>query len=224
MNIKILHDKVRLILNNTQSQYWSPEDIDSMINLAQTDKYRDVYAAYEQTQQVTDAIRPFKKVADHTRTVDGVFLLPADYYHLSNISSLVAVPLEEPPLDPPLPDIEHSGKIYTDGEWLDAMESELLPPTATDIKARVINGAIEVLPPTQSKIRIYFITQPKDVVFAYDLVNDKITYKDQGSVDLEWADSEVNDIIMRTVKYLGIPMKSQIDMQAEQLTQQQASS
>jgi len=215
MDIDVLHNKIRLLLNQGQSIYYSPEEIDSFINMAQTDYYEIVYNQYEATQKITDAIRPFKKIADHTITSDKVFLLPSDYYNVSLISSLVADSLSTP--ESPLPDIEYSAKIYTDGEFVLAGESELLPPTKEDAKCRILNGAIDVLPKTVSKIRIYFIKKPSDVVFAYDLVNDKITYKSQGSVHPEWSDSEISKIIHRTVKYLGVSMESEVDIKAEDI-------
>ena len=215
MFVEKLVNEVRLLMNQGQSQYYPPEDIITALNRAQLDKFRMDYSTFEEKQIVTDAMRNFKKVAVHSRTSESIFLLPSDYFNLTNVSSIIADPLSTP--EAPLGDKEYSGKIYTDGEWLEAMESELLPPTATDIKVRVIAGAIEVLPTTQNKIKIYYLKKPADCVYAYDLVNDKIVFKEQGSVDPEYPETEHTDLVLRTLKYLGISQKDEVDMKAEQI-------
>jgi hypothetical protein len=212
MFVEDLYNEVRLYMNQGQSQYFSPDDVMIALNRAQKDVYRREYVIFESSQRVTDAMRNFKKSADIDRNGELGFVLPPDYFNHTNISGLIP----DITLDPIVYN-EHSGKMFTDGEWLDALESELLPPTNDNLKARIIAGGIQVAPISVSKIRFYYLKKPADAVYAYDLINDKIIFKEQGSVDPEFPETSFTDLIVRTMKYLGIAMKDQIDVQAEDL-------
>lgn len=215
MFVEELYNEIRLYNNQGQSQYFSPEEVMLALNRAQKDKYRAEFKVYEATQMVSDAMRNFKKTFDLSHTQDKVFTIPPDYFNQTNISSLLPDPASTPEV--PLPEIEYSGKIYTDGEWLEAKESELLPPENEHIKARIIAGFIEVLPITVTKIRLYYLIRPVDAVYAYDVINDQIVFKEQGSVDPAWPETEFTDLIVRTLKYLGITQRDETDMAAEKL-------
>lgn len=214
ISVKSLVDEIRQYANQSQSQYFSPEEITTAINRAQTDKYRTDYSLFEAEQMITDSLRNFKRNEDIS-IASGLFPIPDDYYNTTNISSLVADSLSTP--ENPLPDVEHSGKLFTDGEFLDAAESELLPPEIEFIKARIINGNIQVLPKTVTKIRLYYLSQPVDVVYAYDLTGDKIVFKEQGSIDSDFPNSESSDIIARTLIYLGITMREEVLLGTEKI-------
>ena len=212
MFVKALYDEVRLYINQGQSQYYSPDEVMTAFNRAQTDKYREEYIAFESTQRITDALRNFKKTVEQDVNVDGFFNLPIDYYNITAISSLVAVPDTTP-----VQYEEYEGKVFTDGEWLLAAQSELLPPEEKNIKARIINGKIDVLPKSVNKINIYYLKEPATAVYAYDLINDKITFNEGRSVDTEFPKTEHTDLILRTLKYLGISMKDEVSIQAEKI-------
>ncbi len=215
ISVKSLVDEVRQYANQSQSLYFSPEEMTTAINRAQTDKYRSDYSIFESNQMITDSMRNFKRTVDIPIGLDSLFPIPDDYYNVTNLSSLLADPLSTP--ENPLPDKEYSGKVFTDGEFLDAAESELLPPENEFPKARIINSNIQILPQTVTKIRLYYLSQPVDVVYAYDLVGDKIIFKDQGSVDSDYPNSESSDIIARTLVYLGITMREEILVGAEKI-------
>ena len=212
MFVEDLYNEVRLFMNQGQSQYYSPDDVMIALNRAQKDVYRREYLIFESTQRVTDALRNFKLAVEIDRTNEGEFVLPIDYFNHTNISSMIP----DITVDPIVYN-EHSGKMFTDGEWLEALESELLPPTLEDPKARIIAGNVQVAPLGVSKIKLYYLKRPVDAVYAYDLTNDKIIFKEQGSVDPEFPETSFTDLVVRTMKYLGISMKDQVDVQAEDL-------
>ncbi len=207
MFVEDIHNFIMFLKNQGQSQWFPPEEIMAALNRAQTDKYNFEYKRFEDTQEITDAFRPFKKTKDIV-FADDKWLLPTDYFHATNISSLISGE-------------EYKGKLYTDGEWLDVKQSTLLPAEAEHIKARIINGELEILPTTGiATVRLYYLKKYVHAVYAYEQIDEKITFKEQGSVDPEWPELEHNDLIIRTLKYLGIPLHDNLFIQAEQFTKQ----
>ncbi len=221
MLIKTIFDFIQFLKRQGHSQYFSPEEIiDGAFNRASLDLYLDERRLFEKTSIIGDNLRNFKKNVTISRNGNDLFPLPTGketptpipiYFNWTNISSLVTVDSVES---------EYRGKIYTDGEWLDSITSSLLPPTDKNIQARVIDGSLEVLPLTQDKIKLYYLTKPDEAVFAYDLVANKITFKEAGSVDPNWPITAHNELIMRTMRYLGIALTDQVMMMVEDLIKQ----
>jgi len=159
-------------------------------------------------------MRPFKVTKDIDVDSNNLYPLPPDYNYDTNIGSLITENNVES---------EYPGKIYTDGEWLDAKTSQLLPPDDKNIKARIISESVEVVP-VVPKIRFYYLKNYADAVFAYDTVGNKHIFKEEGSVDPEWPPMEHNDLLMRTLRYLGIPLQSKFFVAAEDFIKQPATS
>lgn len=211
MFVQKIYDFIMFLKNQGQSQWFSPEEVMMALNQAQGNKYRTEYKQFEETLEVTDALLPFKTHEDITKDgATGLFLFPEKYVHFTNISSLLME-------GTPAVEVEYKGKIYTDGEWTDAIQSQLLPPEDKHIKARITKDGIHVKPDTANNIRLYYLKYYTDANYAYDLVNGKITFKEQGSVDPDFRPIEQTDLIMRTFTYLGIVLNDEFRAQAEQL-------
>jgi len=215
MFVEGLYNFIMFLKNQGQSQWFSPEEIMAALNRGQIDKYNSEYKHFEKTQEITDSFRPFQKAAQ-VDFADDKWALPGDYFHATNISSLIDTIENEGEEDETTITTEYKGKLYTVGEWLDAKQSTLLPPDIYHIKSRVINGELEVVPVTGVlKVRLYYLKSFVDAVFAYDMNDNKITFKEQGSKDPEWPQLEHNDLVWRTLKYLGIPLHDEMFIQAE---------
>ena len=214
MLIKQIVEEIQLYLNQSQSQYFPPEDIVTALNRAQLDTYAKYYKIFEATQKVSDALRNLKSTVQLFRNSEnGQYGLPANYFNAISISSMVTVPDTSDPVQYE----EWGGKIFTDGEWVLAKESDLLPPNEENPKSRIIGQFIEVVPAAVISIRLYYLKSMPAAVYAYDVVNEQIVYKDQGSVDVSFPLTEYTDLIAITCKYLGFSMKDQMDIQAEQI-------
>lgn len=223
MLIETIFDFIQMLKRQGHSQYFSPEEvINHAFNRASLDLYLDEHRMFEKTGRIGDNLRNFKRVIDISRDGNGLFPLPTGletptaldpYFNWTNIGSLVTE-------GSPSVESEYRGKVYTDGEWIEANTSSLLPPEDKNIQARIINGSLEVKPISQPKIRFYYLSKPVDAAYAYDLVNNKITFKQDGSVDPEWPITAHNELIMRTVRYLGITMTDDVLMMAENIIKQ----
>lgn len=225
MLIDKIYDFIRFLKNQGQSQYFSPEEVIGLaFNRASLDLFIDEHREFESNGRIGDNLRNFKVETDITKNVDDKFLLPTGeetppiplYFAKTNIGSLVTEG------DPPV-ESEYRGRFFTDGEWIDANTSSLLPPEDKNMQARIANLEIKVKPDTLTKIRLYYLTKPVEAVYAYDTVLGKITFKEDGSVDPDWPITAHGPLIMRTIKYLGITLSDQVLIYAEDFIKQSAS-
>lgn len=225
MLIDKLYDFIRFLKNQGQSQYFSPEEVIGMaFNRASLDLFIDEHKEFEANGRIGDNLRNFKTELDITRNGEGKFLLPTGaetpanpiYFNKTNIGSLVTE-------GTPAVESEYRGKFFTDGEWIDANTSSLLPPEPKNIQARIAKAEIMVKPDSVTKIRLYYLTKPVDAVYAYDPEDDKIVFKIDGSVDPDWPITAHGSLVMRTIKYLGITLSDQVLIHAEDFIKQSAS-
>jgi hypothetical protein len=214
MLIEKIYNFIQFLKNQGHSQYFSPEEVISYaFNRASIDLYLAEVKEFEKTGQITDNLRNFKRTKDIDRDSNQKFLLPVaageEYFNATAVSSIVD-------------GAEHSGNLYTDGEWVEANTSELLPPEVKYMNARIIKDEVQVKPDEVAKIRLYYLKQPVDAVYNYSLVSNKITFQEQGSVDPDWPITAHNQLIMRTLRYLGIAINDQVMVQAEDFIKQPA--
>lgn len=103
MFIEELHDFINLLKNQGQARYFNPEDIDAALNRSQLDLYREYYKLFEDTQEISDSLLPFKM--SHTyNTPANSQSLPSDYAHLTNVSGIIDGQ-------------EYPGLIVSDDKW-----------------------------------------------------------------------------------------------------------
>lgn len=88
MFIEDLHEFINLLKNQGQARYYNPEDIDMALNRAQLDLFREYYKMFEDTQEISDSLIPFKKEFTYAAPA-STQSLPADYAHLTYASTVI---------------------------------------------------------------------------------------------------------------------------------------
>jgi len=197
MFIQKLYEFITWLKNQGQARYFPPEEVIDALNRAVLDKYKTDWRFYEQKNELTDTLGVFMRFPTLTKQGD-YFVLPEDYRHTINHEAINPT------------DSEKTFKLLekTTGEWVDVKLSKLLPADyevgyfrryKVDSEWRV-----DVLPSDVEQIIYYYLKEPVQAVYAYDIVNGRPEYKEQGSVDVEMPTFVHNDLIVQTLKYLGI--------------------
>jgi hypothetical protein len=88
MFIEDLHNFLNLLKNQGQARYYNREDIELALNRSQLDLFREYYKLFEDTQEISDSLIPFKE--DFTyNTPSDIQSLPDDYAHLTHASAVI---------------------------------------------------------------------------------------------------------------------------------------
>ena len=85
MFIETLVDFINLLKNQGQARYYNPEEIMQAFNRSQLDKFREDYKIFEETQEITDSLRPFKLDFEYN-TPASINPLPTEYAHFVEFS------------------------------------------------------------------------------------------------------------------------------------------
>lgn|SRR3990167_11253380 len=103
--------------------------------------------------------------------------------------------------------------VYSPIEVLDKdkeyyrLSSKIVPPTRENPLAVFESTYIQIYPTNISNINFPYLRYPVDANWGFTLVNNRPVFNPATSVDLEWEDLTVNDIIINALQSIGISLK-----------------
>jgi hypothetical protein len=154
---------------------------------------------FQITQKITEDLKVFQTNANLIINNQGQSNYPADLaytipglgYKTQKNNETIFVPIEV---------LDKDKEYYR-------LSSKIVPPTKEYPVAIFENTYIQVYPVSISNINFSYLRYPKDAVWAFTLVNNRPVFDPVNSVDLEWEDLVVNDIIIRVMQSIGISIK-----------------
>ena len=229
MTILTAHTLFDLVANKDGSDFWSHQDYDNFLDIAQIEYFAQLIGNLKQHQpgrpvpniavgqnsRIAEELNPFKtKIQFHTDTYDattmpyavddGILVLPADYEHMSAVVSIVSHPVAGI-IERPIDEID-------DEEWPRRSSSSLIPPSQENGMYRW-NGTA-----ANKSLRIEF--RPKDIsgelhyyrrplkpnyVFTINPTTRVETHDANASTDLEWGEVAAHNILVRALELAGVP-------------------
>ena len=203
MTIKEFHDNIRLIANIGQSQYFSPEDLDLMINNAIKKFYEQEYAHFEATQKISDTLGFFKSISAAPVTLDanGMANLPTDMYHLSSVEAI----LED--------NSRGSIELIKDSAWLNRKHSAgFAPSTDYPIARQIGMSKIEVAPIGTGNVKeiiMYYLRSPATAKYGYtpNASGTGWTYVEGDSTQVDWPEISHNSVMDKALGFVGTALR-----------------
>ncbi len=209
MDLQVIHDKFRLILNKEQGGWVSPEEIDSYLHTAQMWRFNECLAMYANDQDAKDALSVFSVKHTFAAVTGGLIELPLQgealpYERLSTVwvqyYDNVAAKTRYKPV-----------KILPEDELASRLDSQLLAPTVSDPVGEEPNpGQIQLYPASAMSGYVYYLTTPQPPIFDYTMVGRVITYDQAGSTQLLWNERNINKILVRALQLAGVNLSDEL--------------
>lgn len=234
MSIKDVHDIILFYLNKAQNGYVTHEEIDAVLDKAQLALFNQYHtnpklpsqaqsALYGESQRIDDALSTFKSRYTFTpqQSPSGVLTLPADYLHLLSLYTTV--------YNNQLWRNVYAGvQVLSEEELIERLESQVIPVSQEDpIAIMNSQNRIQLFPEQGQTGGVYYLRRPAVPKFAYTQNGRVITYvppnpnNPNSSVDLEWRDFDINNVISIALSYYGLNMSSAEVIQFAELKSQQ---
>tara|TARA_R110002020_G_scaffold54322_2_gene151594 strand:- start:125 stop:847 length:723 start_codon:yes stop_codon:yes gene_type:complete len=236
ININELYKFVQFVSNKEQSGYVKPSEFNLAVDRAQMQLFMERYnnpaeyqpgrpvprVAYQQTQKVSDDLRPFIKKVYQPLLNGGKFLwsnLP-DYMHLSSLrAQYYKVDNTNGESE-----LRSSGvRILDDSELSSYLDSSILQPTPEYPIAAIYNGYLQVYPTNITGIDVTYLSRPikANWAFTVNATTGMPDYDDATSTDLNWSDELFNEIGVRILSFIGVNLKDNTITQYSELKKQQ---
>lgn len=214
MDLQVAYNQLLFWINKFQGSFYSPEELDAIVDMGQMSYYKDCFVKYGTGQRLTDALANFKKKPTFTTNSSGLLSTPVDYMNLIDIIPMVGIqPVECP--------------VLNEDEITYRRKSQVIPNTTSNPFAEIVAGWDYQLYPmvAQSGVFSYFSRPPKPF-FKYTIVSGRVIVYDQaGSTQLGWPDDEIQPLLIWTLQSIGINLDDQeVSQFAELKTQQNLTS
>lgn len=208
-NINDLWNLQLFIIRKERGGFISPQQGCTALDAAQMEKFNEDFKFYQINQQIVDALSPFKTRYQFTSASDGNVTNPSDYQHLLGSVFTVSGSTVNPV------------HFVNEDELPNALISQLRPVTLTKPIAIDSAEGFQLYPQSQQTGFFTYLRRPAIPVLGYTQVGRDITYDPNTSTQLEYYDVYLDNIVARSMKYLGINLDEQAVQQFAQLQQQQ---
>lgn len=205
MDLQEVHNTIRFYLNRFQQGWYTPPEIDSMLDRAQMQLFAERQPVYAINQKIHDSLLPFKAEYLFTNGTSpaGLITLPVDYEHLLTVETVI---------------IDGIVTLFVPVELLNEAEvsyrrSSQLIPLSTKYPVGLLKSAgtdkkFQIYPASVSAGTVYYLRRPVAPEFSYTVSGRTITYDQPGSTQLEWDDPNIEKIIFKALGLLGINLQA----------------
>ena len=198
-----------LIKKNNAGGYVSPSELDMVLNRAQVQYFNKLYGnqndyrydrpdpkiSYAVTEKISNSLSPFLENTTLTTDANGQVAIPASMYQTVSLTkSINNVPYE-------VTRVEQDRVANNLTSYYDAPDNEF--PIYSQLKDKY-----QFYPKTAGvAYNLFYLRKPAEMVWGYTLVNGRPQYNANLSVNPEWEDVDMNEIIYLALSYIGINLK-----------------
>jgi hypothetical protein len=196
-NIVEINDLLRFIIRKERGAFITIEEADDALDAGQLDAFSDYFKSYGETQQVHDALRPFRVRQSFTSDANGLVAFEDDYLHI-------------------LPDVYtvtgstiNKVRFVNEDEFVTAITSQLRPVSTSRPIAKDASTGFYLYPETAQSGFYTYLRRPAKPTYAYSIVDRVVTYDENASQQIEFSDIYINNIIAKALKYFAINLAEQ---------------
>jgi hypothetical protein len=206
MNIQECLDFLNFWINKSLGAYYPPDDLIDIIDRGQIALYNDYQPKASTSQRIKDALSPFKETFAITpaNSVGGlVTISDENYLNLLDISIRYAVSAVPRTVQVPI-------MLYNEDERAERLNSQINPVTVTSpIGEQVGVGSFQLYPESQYFGKATYYRRPVKPVFAYNVISGRvIVYDEDASTQLEWNETQINEVLLKALESIGINLGS----------------
>jgi hypothetical protein len=206
MNVNEVYKLIDFIVNKSQNGYVSPDEFNLIINQAQV-SYMDYLAGQFQQYQ---AGRPIPTVQWGNNETTRQRVTPFIYNDLLSVDSqgFAAYPYGFLITDTMWTGVY--GKVkFVQQDYLSNYLNSRITPVATNPIYLIEREGFRFYPNDITQARISYIRQPNEIVFGYTLDSNGLPiYNPATSVDPEWQELDLLEIISRALRMIGVNLQS----------------
>lgn len=210
MTLLQVHDFIDLITAQERGGFNTYAEKDAALDRASLVLFEAYRKQYSTSIEAKEALAPFRERYDYTTNGTGEITLSSgqNFVHLLSMDVMVN--------DPDAPSGFNADRRYpvsfpNEDELADRLNSQTKQPTRTAPVADIIGvGFYNLYPQVVHAGTIYFLKRPVAPVFSYTQVGRVITYDPNTSVQLEWTEPYLNNVIFLAIRFLGINLNNEI--------------
>lgn len=217
MGIDQVFDRLNFYINKFTGSWYTIPELEDLTDAGSIAIYSDFKPKYATSQLIKDALSPFRKFWDFTPsdTVSGIIVVPLDRDYLDLLDIQIEFGISNRT-------IFYAVDLINEDERANRLNSQIDPVTVTSpIAEQLAPRYFRMYPLSGYTGRVTFFSRPVKPVFGYNIVSGRIiVYNPFTSTQLQWRDTEINQVILKSLEIAGINLSAgDLAQFAEQKTQ-----
>lgn len=216
MNINEFKNFVEYIVRKKNSGYLSPEQFNMAVNRAQMTKFAELIgdlkgqnspsnpkAPIEFNKRVLEDLKQFTNPISINVSRSGQANYPSDYVRWVRFAYKTGKNTSSgspETLYLPIEVVDEEKEYYK-------LSSVIVPPTKEYPIVVFKNTYMQFYPTNLGVVQMTYLRQPETANWGYTMTSGRPVYNPATSIDLNWPDIAINDIVTRTCSYIGISIK-----------------
>jgi hypothetical protein len=202
VDLEVIHETLRFYLDKFQMGWYSPAQLDSVLDRAQMQFFNNTKPQYAISQDLHDTLLPFKAeyVFVNGTSPAGLITFPDNYESLITVevtiidsSVVLNIPVE----------------LMNEAQISDRRSSQLTPvSTRYPVGLLKAGRLFQLFPTSASAGTVYYLRRPVAPEFVYAQTGRTVTYDQLASTQMEWDDTAMEKIMFIALGLLGINLQS----------------
>lgn len=219
ININTIKEICELVVNKNQSGSLTPARFNTACQSVNWEWFNFCYGQpvlskngqqsndmfWQSTEKITNNLRPFIKKVVLQIDPTGKANKPTDFVQTSSVRYWYGTK-------------QISVDFANDGDLEEYVGTELLAPTKQFPVYAVYHDRLQFYPKDLGRVEFTYLRTPATPVWGYTTVNGRPVYDPTTSVDFEFPEENINEIVSRICKLWGINIREQ---QIQQFANQQ---
>lgn len=219
MNLQEKFDFLNFWINKNTGSWFTISELEDLVDRGSIALYNDYQPKASTSQRIKDALSPFKETYQITpaNSVGGIVTIDDDDY-LNLLDLSIRYTISAVPRTVQVPII-----IYNEDERAERLNSQIDPVSITSpIGEQIGHGSFQLYPESQYFGKATYYRRPTKPVFGYSVISGRvIVYNPNTSTDVEWLETQQDELLLKALSSLGINLGSaEIAQWSEIKTQQ----
>jgi len=217
VSVNSVYQKVLLLTNKSGGAgYLVPEDFNNYIAMVNTDKMNNEFSRFQQTQKVTDTVKPFIVTKNIPISSNGKVLYPNDYYFFLALGTYnkdeyisETAKCNDEGITPNYNNITQVPIKLIDNDKFRVRNLSPLYAGNTDFPfATMYNDYIQVAPRNLGVCFMDYLKTPNTPIWGYTLDSFGLPIYDSAtSTNFDWDENTENDLVRMVCLYFGLEVR-----------------
>lgn len=201
MNLQQVFNYLNFFINKYTGSFYTITELEQLLDRGQMAYYSDIKAKYATSQLVKEILSPFRSSYNFTTQVSGYIIVP-DTTYLDLLDIQIYFSVSDRTVYAPV-------KLVNEDERANRLNSQVDPVTTTSpIGEQTTTKTFRLYPAGTYNGNVTYLRRPVAPVFGYSVLSGRVIVYDSGtSTQLEWRETEIVPIILKSLQSVGINLR-----------------
>ena len=202
MTLEDVFNELNFYINKFTGGFFTVPELENVLDIGQMALYSDLKPKYATSQLVKDALSPFRSVYNFTTLTSGYVIVPdTTYLDLLDLQIYFQVSNRR---------VYFGVSLANEDTRADKLNSQVDPATVTSpVGEQTAPRTFRLYPASAYNGNVTYLRRPVKPVFGYTTISGRvIVYNSLTSTQLEWRETEIPNIIIKSLQPLGINLRA----------------